>query len=163
MNRQKGNRQQTCQRDAIIELLYHEFWDGNHKRMGQFNNVPPCRITFETRSSPQENQRLEVSQVFFEAAIEGIQTQVHNTCVESVFNLDENGISEWEDRVERKAIVPSAMGEQKMLHGIHRGLKHISVVTCISTGGDHTIPFLFFSSDRYCCWEAENRRISNRH
>jgi hypothetical protein len=97
---------------------------------------------FETKSFPQENQRLEVPRVFLEAAIEGIRTHVQNACADLVFNLDEIGISEWEDRVERKVTVPSAMREQKIFHGIHRGLKHISVVTCISAGSDHVIPFL---------------------
>jgi hypothetical protein len=36
-----------------------------------------------------------------------------------MFNLDEIGISEWEDRAERKAIVPSTMRGQKIFHGIH--------------------------------------------
>jgi hypothetical protein len=83
-----------------------------------------------------------VPRVFVEAAIEGIRTYVHNICAYLVFNLDEIGIRDWEDRFERKVIVPSATREQKIFHGIHRGLKHISVVTCISAGGDHMIPFL---------------------
>jgi hypothetical protein len=57
---------------------------------------------FETKSSPQDNQRLEVPRVFPEAAIEGIRTHVQNVCADLVFNLDEIGISEWEDRVEKK-------------------------------------------------------------
>jgi hypothetical protein len=98
---------------------------------------------FEAKSSPQENQRLEVPRIFFEAVIEGIQTHVQNSCANLVFNLGEIGISGWEDRVERKVIVPSAMREQKIFHGIYRGLKHISVIACISAGGDHMILFLF--------------------
>jgi hypothetical protein len=66
---------------------------------------------FETNISPRENQRLEVSRVFLGAVIEGIRTHVQNACAEFVFNLDEVGISEWEDRVERKPIIPSAMRE----------------------------------------------------
>jgi hypothetical protein len=100
---------------------------------------------FEKKSSPQENQRVEVPRVFLEVAIEGIRTHVQNTCADLVFNLDEIGVSEWEGRAERKVIVPSAMREQKIYHRIHRGLKHISVVTCISVGGDHMIPFLVSS------------------
>jgi hypothetical protein len=80
-----------------------------------------------------------------EAAIEGIRTHVQNACGDRVFNLDEIGISEWEDQVERKVIVRSAVREQKIFHGIHRALKRISVVTCISAGGDHMIPFLLSS------------------
>jgi hypothetical protein len=49
---------------------------------------------FETKSSPQENQRLEVPRVFLEAAIEGIRTHVQNACADLVFNLDKIGIHE---------------------------------------------------------------------
>jgi hypothetical protein len=66
---------------------------------------------FETKSSPQENQRLEVPRVVLEAAIEDIQTHIQNAYADLVFNLNEIGISEWEDRVERKVIVPSTMRE----------------------------------------------------
>jgi hypothetical protein len=42
-------------------------------------------------------------------------------------------------------IVLSPLIEQRIFHGIHRGLKHISVVTYPSALGDHTIPFLVSS------------------
>jgi hypothetical protein len=54
-----------------------------------------------------------VPRIFLEAAIEGVRTHVQNACADLVFNLDEIGISEWENRVERKVIVPSAMREQR--------------------------------------------------
>jgi hypothetical protein len=36
------------------------------------------------KSSPQENQRLDVPGIFLEAAIEGVRTHVHNTCAQIV-------------------------------------------------------------------------------
>jgi transposase len=57
---------------------------------------------FETKRSPQENQRLDVPRVFLKAAIEGIRTHVQNVCVDLVFNLDKIRISEWEDRAKEK-------------------------------------------------------------
>jgi hypothetical protein len=85
---------------------------------------------------------LQVPRVFLEAVIEGIRSDGHNACAELVFNLDEIGISEWEDRVERKAIDPWVMKGQPIFHGIHRELKHISVVIYISAGIDHLATFL---------------------
>jgi hypothetical protein len=70
---------------------------------------------FETKSFPQENQRLKMPRVSLEAAIEGIRTRAHNDCAELVFILDEIGIREWEDRVERKVIVPSARENKRFL------------------------------------------------
>jgi hypothetical protein len=55
----------------------------------------------------------------------------------------EIGTSEWEDRADRKVIVPATMREHIIFHGIHG--KHISVVVCISAAGDRLTPF-FLSS-----------------
>jgi hypothetical protein len=55
-----------------------------------------------------------VPRVFLEAAIEGIRTHAQNACADLVFNLDEIGISEWEDPVERKVVFASAMREQQI-------------------------------------------------
>jgi hypothetical protein len=60
-------------------------------------------------------------------------------------NLDEIGISEWEDRTQRKVIVPSTMRGQTNFHGIHRNLKHVSVVAYISAAGKHMTPFFVCS------------------
>jgi hypothetical protein len=57
----------------------------------------------------QENLRLEVPRVFLQAGLEGFRDHVHSACAELVFNLDEIGISEWEDHCTRRVIVPSAM------------------------------------------------------
>jgi hypothetical protein len=37
------------------------------------------------------------------------------------------------------------MRDEKIFHGIHRGLKDISVMTCISASGEHMIPFVISS------------------
>jgi hypothetical protein len=86
-----------------------------------------------------------VPRVFLEAVIEGIGTHVCSACAELVFNLDEIGVTEREDPIERKVVIPSGMREQKIFHGIHRRLKHISVKTSISVGSDHMIPFFVYS------------------
>jgi hypothetical protein len=52
----------------------------------------------ETKSVPQENPRFELPQVFLQAGLHGFRDHVHQACAELVFNLDEIGISEWEDR-----------------------------------------------------------------
>jgi hypothetical protein len=86
-----------------------------------------------------------VTRAFLEADIEDIKTHIQNACEELVLELDEIGISEWEDRIKRKVIVPSIMRDEKIFHGIRRRLKHISVATCISASGDHMIPFVVCS------------------
>jgi hypothetical protein len=62
-----------------------------------------------------------------------------------VFNLDEVGISQWENKVEKKVIVPSAVGDQMIFHSVHRNSKHISIVACISAAGEHMTLFMVCS------------------
>jgi hypothetical protein len=81
----------------------------------------------ETKSVPQENPRLEVSRVFLHAGLDEFRDHVHQVCPELVFNLDEIGVSEWEDRCTRRVIVPSAMKEQTILYGLYRNPKHIYI------------------------------------
>jgi hypothetical protein len=100
---------------------------------------------YQTKSISQENPRLEVPRVFLDVAIDGFRHHVHGSCVELIFNLDEVGTSEWEDRVQRRVIIPSAMRGQTIFHGIHCNLKHISVVACISAAGEHMTPFFICS------------------
>jgi hypothetical protein len=74
---------------------------------------------WETKSLRQENSQLEVPRVLLDPAVEGFQHHVYGSSPELVFNLDEVGISEWEDRHQRKVIVPSAMRGRTIFHGIH--------------------------------------------
>jgi hypothetical protein len=86
---------------------------------------------FETTSISQENPRFEVLGVVLEAKIEGFREYGYNSYAELVFNLDKVGIRELGDRAERKVIIPSTMIWRTIVHGTHRNLKHILVMTCI--------------------------------
>jgi hypothetical protein len=61
---------------------------------------------------------------------------------ELVFNLDEVGLSEWEDRKDRKVIVPMTMDGQTIHHRASRNVKHISIITCITAGGESLTPYI---------------------
>jgi hypothetical protein len=70
--------------------------------------VVPCKAEpFETVSRPQENTRLEILQLFLGTIVECLKQYVPVCRAELVFNSDEVGISEWEDQVQRKVIVPT--------------------------------------------------------
>jgi hypothetical protein len=64
---------------------------------------------------------------------------------ELVFNLDEIGMSEWEDRKEKKVIVRMTMDGQTAHHGASRNVKHISVIACITATGESMMPFIVTS------------------
>jgi hypothetical protein len=60
----------------------------------------------EKKSSPQEETRLQVPRVFLEEAIGTMHETIQGRQSELVFNLDDVGISDWEDRKPKKVVVP---------------------------------------------------------
>jgi hypothetical protein len=97
---------------------------------------------FETKSSPQKNQRLEVPRTFLETGIEDIRTHIRNARTELVFHLDEIGTSKSEDCIERKVIVTSIMRDEKIFSGIHRDEAYFSGSMYLSVWRPH---------DTFCC------------
>jgi hypothetical protein len=64
---------------------------------------------------------------------------------ELVFNLDEVGISDWEDRKTKTVIVPAAMRAQTIHHEISRTVKHISVIACVSAAEESLTSYIITS------------------
>jgi hypothetical protein len=62
--------------------------------------------------------------------------------IELVFNFDEIGMSEWEDRKERKVIVPATMDGPTIYHRASRSVRHISIMTCITAAGEYLTPYI---------------------
>jgi hypothetical protein len=58
---------------------------------------------------------------------------------ELVFNLDEVGISDWEDGNTRKILVPTTLLNQTIQHGISRTLKPISLIACVFAAGESAL------------------------
>jgi hypothetical protein len=64
------------------------------------------------KSVPQETPRLEVPRCFLDETIRCITEFVQGRPIELLFNLDEFGLSEWDDRKPKNVIVPlSARGQ----------------------------------------------------
>jgi hypothetical protein len=70
---------------------------------------------------------------------------VHCRPADLVFNLDEVGISEWQDRKTKKVVVPSSARTQTIHHRVSRHLKHFLIITCISGGGAGLTPYIVSS------------------
>jgi hypothetical protein len=63
----------------------------------------------KVKSNPQEHPRLEISREFLDETTRCLREHVHAMKADLVFNLDEVGMSGWEDRKERKVTVPMTM------------------------------------------------------
>jgi hypothetical protein len=117
----------------------------------------------ETKSTPQEDARIEVSRPFLDEMLNFLREHVQGMKVELVLNLDEVGMSEcrnvgmsecrnvgmseWEDRNVRKVIVPITMDDQTIHHRASRSVRHISIITCISAAGESLTPYIITSQD----------------
>jgi hypothetical protein len=60
-------------------------------------------------------------------------------------NLGEVGMSEWEDPKGKKMIIPMTMDCQMLHYGSSRSVSHISVIACITDGGESLMPFIVTS------------------
>jgi hypothetical protein len=89
----------------------------------------------ETKSTPQEDTGLEVPPIFLDETVCCLGEYVHGMKAELVFNLDEVGVSEWEDRKDKKVVIPTVLSGQTIYHHGSRNLKHMSVITCIRAAG----------------------------
>jgi hypothetical protein len=76
---------------------------------------------------------------------------------ELVFNLNEVGILEWKDRKDMKMIVSKTMDSQTTHHRASQNMKHISIIMCISAGGESLTPYIVTSQDT----EPLRRRLMN--
>jgi hypothetical protein len=64
---------------------------------------------------------------------------------ELAFNLDEVGMSEWQDRKEKEVTVPTFTDGQTIHHRALRGARHISIITCITAAGESLTPYIVTS------------------
>jgi hypothetical protein len=113
-----------------------------------------CKV----KSTPQESSRLEVPRCFLDQTIQCLTELVQGCRVELVFNLDEVGISDWEDRQSKKVIVPVSARERAIHHKINRRLKHVSIIACISAAGESLMPYVVTSQDSLPVRDALKKR-----
>jgi hypothetical protein len=117
---------------------------------------------FERSGRPQESPRLEIPRSFLDTRGGCLRQHVLDCCADLVFHFDEVGISEWEDRVARKVVVPVSVSGQTIHHGVHRNLKGISLVCCVSASGESMTPFLVSSQVNDSAIERPRRRSQRR-
>jgi hypothetical protein len=89
----------------------------------------------ETKSTPQEDARLEIPRIFLDETVQCLGEYVHGITDKLVFNLNEVGVSVWEDRKDKKVVIPSVLSGQTIHNRASQNLKHMSVITCISAAG----------------------------
>jgi hypothetical protein len=101
----------------------------------------------QTRSTPQEEQRLQVPRAFLERTVRDLNKHVQGCISELVFNLDEVGIPDWEDRNARRVVVVATMDGRPIRHAVSRNVKHMSVIAWASAAGESLMPYIITSQN----------------
>jgi hypothetical protein len=105
----------------------------------------------QAKSSPQEEQRLQVPRVFLERTMWNLNDNEHvqDCTAELVFNRNEVGLSDWEiARREKLWYRRSWAAKRSMIHhGISRKVKYIAVIACVSAVGESLVPDIITSQD----------------
>jgi hypothetical protein len=101
----------------------------------------------ETKSTSQEDTRLEVPCAFLDETIRCLREHVHGMKGELVFNLNEVDMSEWENRKPKKVIVPKMIAGETIHHCVSRAVKHISIIACITAAGESLTLYIVTSQD----------------
>jgi hypothetical protein len=111
--------------------------------------IPPSQFdTFDGNDKySQEDSRLQVPREFLEETIRCMEEAVQGVVRDLVFNLDELGVSEVEDRKPKHAVIPTSPSGQTIHHGVNRNLKHVRIVACVAASVEHVIPYLITSQD----------------
>jgi hypothetical protein len=78
--------------------------------------------------------------------------------VELVFNLDELGISDWDDRKTKAVIARAAMLDQTIHHGVSRNVKHISAIACVPAAEESHLPCIVTSQNSSTVQEHLNKQ-----
>jgi hypothetical protein len=89
----------------------------------------------QAKSSARKEQRLQVPRMFLERTLQNFNEYVEGCTAELVFNLDEVGVSDCEDRKGRKVVIPATMGSQTKLdisRNILKGETYLSDCLCTS-------------------------------
>jgi hypothetical protein len=75
-----------------------------------------------------------------------MKDSIHGKASEFVFNLDEVGSADWEDRKPKKIIVPISIPEEDVYHPVSRKFKHLSLLACVSAAPDSLTPLVVSTS-----------------
>jgi hypothetical protein len=115
----------------------------------------------ETISKPQEDTRLQVPRELLLGTISGMEEAMQGCIHDLLFDLEEIGVLEWEDRKSKKVVILSAMSRQTIRYGFNRNLKHITAITCAAASGEHVIPNIITSQESDDLREAPRKKALN--
>jgi hypothetical protein len=93
-------------------------------------------IVIRTTVVPQEELRLRSPREYLNDYISLIKEYVPLVPAELIFNLDETGLSDWEERKTKPVIIPSHASSSTLHYPTDRAIRHHTLLCCVSAFGD---------------------------
>jgi hypothetical protein len=94
----------------------------------------------------QEKVRLEVPRCYLEEYLTLIKKIVPIVPTGLLFNLDETGLSEWENRRSKSVLVPTQEHEYTLHYPVDRSVRRHTLFCCVIASGDSYCPRLMTPS-----------------
>jgi hypothetical protein len=91
---------------------------------------------------PQEHVRLQVPRCWLDRYIQLIKNYIPQIPAELISNIDEISLSDWEERKEKKVLIPSGHIDSRLHDPVNWSIRHHTLICCISTAGDAYSPLL---------------------
>jgi hypothetical protein len=146
---------------SVLDFIRHGFSAGNYVAQrevlsfiaesfgktvthGWLSSFLDCWSDHITRTvvSPQEQLRLQIPHSFLDDYIRLIQIYVLLVPTKLIFNLDETGLPDWEERKSKLVIVPSDAIQIPLHYPVDRGIRYHTLLCCRSASGDAYTPLL---------------------
>jgi hypothetical protein len=96
----------------------------------------PANLIGRSVVRPQENVRLEVPHEYLGQYIRLIKESVPLVPTELLFNIDESGFSDWEERKPKWVPIPTEARETTLHYPGSRKIRHQTLVRCVTAAGD---------------------------
>jgi hypothetical protein len=110
--------------------------------------------------SLQELSRFQIPHRYLQGHIDSLRAYVPLVSSKLIFNIDETGLSDWEERKPKQALVSAECENRQLHHPVDRGIRHQMLVGCISAFGNLYYPLLLSTNREvaaiFDCGEREN-------
>lgn len=95
--------------------------------------------------SPQDQSRLEIPRSYLIRYLDIVELLIDVAPAELVYNIDETGLSDWEERKPKTVVIPKGVPKEQLHYPVNRGNRHVTLLVTISAGGDAYFPMAITS------------------
>jgi hypothetical protein len=99
--------------------------------LDSFLSRPPDEIQ-RVIVTPQEHPRRQIPRSHLDRFLALITSWVLLVPAELIFNLDETGLSGWEERKPKPVLIPTTVENADLHYPVDRGIRHQTLLCCIS-------------------------------